>query len=267
MGLIGRKVKAPKTKFGHRLGHEILCTNSGVKGVVSSITQQIAGCEFLNFDCPIEVDGKTTIQPFTVSAVSAKILSNKKVEEYESSYINNAKSFSDIELGNKVKVIRSERVGILTERIFELTGNVLFNIEFEYNPDSVMQDKSYEFTFAGGVKKVDEGVRPQLLENMRLRQNDEIEVPKHFVRARSIVNGCEGVVVVDSQYSNGTYHIGIQPDNRNNKKFDIEFFDIELIEIVKDEHQKEVIAEGNIKDGNKTGCTRYAGAHKICRTV
>ncbi len=268
MGIIGNKTSQPPvSSFGHKLGQEVRCTNSGVVGVVSSLSTQIAGCQFLGIDCEVQVDGETTVREFTSSTKNVEIISDLKVEEYRKIYTEGATKVSNFELGNRVKVIKTGREGILSIKHEDYNGSTSYCVTFPYNPQSKTGEKGDYWASANELILVDGGIREKLLENSEARQEGKLESPKFHQRVRSLLNGCEGVVSVVAEYSNGTIHVGIQPDQQSNVKFQIEFFDIELIENLTDVDGKKLFSQENPHKDKETGCVHYAGAEKIMRSV
>ncbi|CAH7425381.1 hypothetical protein VCHA53O466_50447 [Vibrio chagasii] len=261
-------MKVPHTTYGHRLGQEAECTNSGAKGIISCISTHIAGCQFVTLDCKVVINGKETTQAFTSSTVNTKTLNNSRVMEYENNCEKNSPSLGEIELGCEVVLIRSGRKGIVCEYSLDFSGSITLSVSFPYDQESQMNgDDKLSAVFIGEIERCGDGIVEKLNKNITKRSEGTLETPKKFMRVRSIIDGCEGVVAVVAEYSNGTMHIGIQPENWNNKKPNIEFHDVELIEIIRDKEDKPLVTEGNANKGEPTGCIMFEGTNNLMRSI
>lgn len=244
------KNNAPTTEQGHRLGQKVKCRITGIEGVVMQMVKHIAGCEFVWVDCPVDKGEGVEFESRSISSKFADIIDNEKVKEYEERFKANFKKIPNLELGCEVINKPVNKSGIVISVSYDRSGDLYIDYTQKYKPNSTKDLSIVES--ANSLDVVGAGVSKKIKANIKKRKSGKLDKIEVGDKAKSLIDGCEGTVILVSDMLNGTKQIAIQPLSVNNLKPKAEYYDWEVLELIK---QKEIPKVE--KDG--TGCVRWEG--------
>lgn len=244
------KNNAPSTEQGHRLGQRVKCRITGIEGVIMQIVRHIAGCEFVWVDCPVDKGDGVEYESRSISSKFAEIIDNEKVKEYEARFKENFKKTPNMELGCEVINKPTNKSGIVVSVSYDRSGDQYIDYTQSYKPNSTKELSIVESSRALDV--VSAGVSDKIKANIKKRKSGKLENIEVGDKAKSLIDGCEGTVILISDMINGTRQIAIQPVCENNLKPKAEYYDWEVMELVKKKEIEKVKKNG-------TGCIRWEG--------
>lgn len=234
------------TSSGHRFGMKVKSITTGITGVVTGITQCIAGCELLEVNGR---DNKGSSKTYVFSSKLVEIVDSDLVEEYEAIFAKTNHKVS-VRLGDQVNDRISDETGIVGEIQYQVNSDTNVLLVKKY---SEYDENLYASARAVSCSNTGHSIHDQLVNNRAKRERGELTV-KLMQKAKCIASGATGLVTAIFEQANGTISVGIQPVSEEGKQLNTHYTDIELVQIIT-EKQKETapVPEGKPK---KSGCLR-----------